>query len=273
MRLRSAALALFLPVALAAQDTTKTDPRAAMPERPTVATHASTVARGFLEVEAGAEFNKTPSADRYTHYTVVTKFGLAPRLQLSFGFLQQQVTHRVTATPSCPPLLLCAPLSPGLVSGLGDTRVSLKWRIADDDATFGDFALQPSIKLATGGSAVGSNTTDAGLLLISSRDVGPVHIDLNVGASAPIAGNGNRSDVDGVWTASFGGVLSGQLGWTAELFGFTHKGTGPDVGFLAGPTWAITQSAILDIGVIRRVGGAQPDAVFAGLTWNAGRLW
>jgi len=58
------------------------DPHSVQPQRPTVGTHAGTVAAGWFEIEAGSEF------DRYTRDThgdvapLLAKVGLARPLQL-----------------------------------------------------------------------------------------------------------------------------------------------------------------------------------------------
>ena len=69
--------------AQAPRDTTSTDPRTAQPERPTVATHAGTVARGYVEFEGGLEADRGPGSASNHITTLVTKVGLAPRVQLS----------------------------------------------------------------------------------------------------------------------------------------------------------------------------------------------
>src|SRR5205814_8842252 len=66
----------------ATADTSK-DPHAAQPERPTVATHAGTVAPGWLELETGGERDRlAPSATLISTPTVF-KIGLASRVHLS----------------------------------------------------------------------------------------------------------------------------------------------------------------------------------------------
>ena len=57
------------------------DPRAAQPERPTVATHAGTVAIGYMELEAGIELDRFADATHASIGTLVTKIGIASHLQ------------------------------------------------------------------------------------------------------------------------------------------------------------------------------------------------
>jgi hypothetical protein len=235
------------------------DPHAAQPERPTVATHAGTVEPGWLEIESGIELDHGTSPDHATLGVVVAKIGLAPRMQLSL--------FSSVVRPS------------DNAGGIGDFAVGIKWRLIEDHPLLGDFALLPALKSPTGSVArgSGSGTTDASLLLISSRDVGAVHIDLNAGYTFR-GGSGARTPRDGwLWTASFGGVLAGRLSWTAELYGVPGSGgdagAAPLVGFLAGPTYTLRDWLVLDVGGIAPVAGPQPRAFYAGAVWNIARLW
>lgn len=235
------------------------DPRTAQPERPTVATHAGTVRRGWIEIEAGIEADRGPG-DASNHITtLVTKIGVARRAQLSIGING--------STPD------------GGRTGFGDLAVGLKMRIAEDHPLLGDFAIQPSLKFPTGSvtGRTGTGTTDASLLLISSRDAGPVHIDLNAGYTARGGDGSNTPKAQWVWTASFGGVLTGSSGWTAELYGYPGtggaSGAAPLVGLLFGPTFTVRNWLVLDIGAIVPVAGGQPHALYAGATYNVGRMF
>ena len=229
----------FVPFSLlvAAPLLAQRDPHAAQPERPTVATHAGTVSPGWLEIESGIELDHGADGGHAALGLVVAKLGVGSRLQLS---------------------LYGAAVRPGdNTGGVGDFTAGLKWRLAEKHALLGDFAILPSVKVPTGSVARGSGTgtTDGSLLLISSRDAGPVHIDLNAGYTFR-DGSGERAPRQaGVWTASFSGAIAGALQWTAEVFGY--PGTGGAQG--AAP--------------IVPVVGAQPHAFYAGVVYNIGRVW
>ncbi|HMI57858.1 MAG TPA: hypothetical protein VK511_07415, partial [Gemmatimonadaceae bacterium] len=105
------------------------DPHAAQPERPTVATHAGTVAPGWVEIEAGVEGDHEDGAHAFLTPTVL-KFGIVPRVQLE---LLGSFQHLSGALPD--------------YSGIGDVSAALKWRVLEHAPVLGDFALQPSIKL------------------------------------------------------------------------------------------------------------------------------
>ena len=245
----------------AQQPDTASDPRAVQPERPTVATHAGTVAPGFLEIEAGVERDRFAPSTVGVSTPVVVKFGVARHAQLSvFG---------TSVTP------------PDASLGLGDMGAGVKWRLLDDAPVLGDFAIFPAIKLPTGSAAagIGTGTTDGSLLLISSHDLAGVAMDLNVGYTRR-SGDGSTAPRDAtLWTASFGGPFagtSGVVGWVAECYGFpaTHGASGSPsiVALLAGPTLLARPWLAFDAGIIVPVTGPQPRALYAGAVYNVGRI-
>lgn len=235
------------------------DPHAVQPERPTVATHAGTVAPGWLEIEAGVERDRFAATPASVFTPTVVKVGVVSHVQLNvFGSV---------ARP------------PGGSVGVGDIGAGVKWRLLDDAPVVGDFAVLPSIKLPTG-SAIegrGTGTTDASLLLISSHDFGPVAMDLNLGYTRR-SGNGAQAPREAtLWTASFGGSAIGRLGWVAECYGYPAT-SGPSgepsiIAVLAGPTYLPRAWLAFDAGVIVPVTGPQAHAVYAGAVYNVGRLW
>jgi hypothetical protein len=239
-----------------AADSSK-DPHAAQPERPTVATHAGTVAPGWLEIETGAERDQIDPNSTALSTPTVFKIGLAPRVQLSL--------YGTVVRP------------PGGSAGLGDAAVGVKWRLVDDAPVLGDFAVLPAIKFPTGSAETGTTTTDASLLLISSHQFGDVAMDLNVGYTHR-SGNGSSAPTSAtLWTASFGGPFTGPLGWVAECYGLPAT-SGPSgapsiVALLAGPTLTVRSWLVLDAGVIIPLTGPQPHALYAGVTYNVGRIW
>jgi hypothetical protein len=236
------------------------DPHAAQPERPTVATHAGTVAPGWVEIEAGVERDNFHGAHALLTPTVL-KLGVAPRVQLEIASL---FVHSTGNTPD--------------YSGIGDVSAALKWRMVDKAPVIGDFAIQPFLKLPSGSAlhGTGTGTTDVGLLLISSHDLGKYALDINAGYTRR-SGDGSQAPRDAtVWTVSGGGPVYKSLGWVAELFGFPRT-TGPSgrdgtIAFLTGPSVTIEKWLVLDAGAILPLGGPQPHAFYVGLTWNIGKL-
>src|SRR5205809_5962696 len=101
-------------------DSTARDPHAVQPERPTVATHAGTVARGWIELEEGAEWDKAPDGTRSFLAATTLKIGLGSRAQLNllFNLIKEQ-------------------LPPGGIFQMGDLTIGLKYRIANNDRVLG----------------------------------------------------------------------------------------------------------------------------------------
>jgi hypothetical protein len=241
------------------KDSAARDPHAVQPERPTVATHAGTVARGWMELEGGGEWDKLSDGTRSFNAPTNLKTGLGPRAQLNLMFN-----------------LIRAETVRGGNLSFGDLIVGVKYRIVDDDKVLGDFAILPAVKLPTGpeSSGAGTGTTDFSLLLISSRQIGPVSIDLNIGETRR-SGDGSRApNAAGIWMASFGFPLLGNLGWVAELFGYPRTsglaGMPAIAAFLTGPTFSVREWLALDAGLIAPITGPQPRAAYAGLVWNLG---
>jgi len=236
------------------------DPHAAQPERPTVATHAGTVAPGWLEIEAGGEFDHYSQNAQGVGIPLNMKLGLGSDTQFSvFASAVQPVGSNSIE--------------------MGDIAVGLKWRLANDFPLLERFAVLPSIKFPTGSTdnSAGTGTTDANLLLISSHEFGPVSMDINLGY-ARRSGNGTATPRDAtLWTISFGGPAVGIVGWVFETYGLPgtrgDAGKSPIVAILFGPTFTLKSFLILDLGVIVPIVGTQPHAIYSGGVWNIGRMW
>ena len=140
---------------LAAQ-TPAPDPHAVQPQRPTVATHAGTVAPGWLEIEAGSEFDRYASDSIGVVVPLLVKVGLARPLQLEVQAPIARPEARVTR--------------------FGDLSIGLKWRLMEAAPVLGRFAILPTIKVPSGSAdlGTGTGTVDVGLLFISSHTLGPV---------------------------------------------------------------------------------------------------
>jgi hypothetical protein len=238
------------------------DPRAAQPERPSVATHAFTVAPGIFELEAGGTRQAEGALSDYIAVPLLLKVGLGSRVQLDIGpgWQRNDDSGRVTA-------------------GMTDLVLGIKWRLVDDAPVLGAFALQATAALPTGSADQGTGTDEmaVNLLAISSRAIGPVALDLNLGYTRRGGDGSTAPKNEAVWAVSTGFPIAGKLGWVAEVFGIPGTsgpaGGPPVVGFLTGPTLAVTRSLILDVGATFDITGYGATSWFAGLTWNMGRAW
>jgi hypothetical protein len=250
--------ASIVPLPAGAQkDSTARDPHSVQPERPTVATHAGTVARGWVELEEGGEWDKAADGGRAFLAPTNLKIGLASHAQLN---LLVNIIHDPT-------------IRGGTLSA-SDITAGVKYRIVDDNRILGDFAILPAIKLPTGSSQVGTGTTDFSLLLISSRQLGRVAVDLNVGQTRRGGDGTSVPKTAGIWTVSFGFPVSGALGATIELFGYPRTsgplGSESTAALLIGPTYLVREWLALDAGIITPISGPQPRALYAGFVWNMG---
>ena len=242
------------PIALQGQEAT--DPRAVRPERPTVATHAWTVAPRYLELETGVEWDRNPDASHTVLTPTLLKIGIAARTQLG---LQANLNQ-----------------PPGASLGVGDVAIVLKQRLADSLPVLGAFAVIPSVKFSTGGLSHGTGTTDWSLLLVSSNQLGPVSLDVNVGFARRSGDGTSVPRTATLWTVSTGTTISGALGLAAEVFGLPAT-SGPAgargaVAVLAGPILAVRPWVTLDLGAIVHLRGPQPDALCLGMVYNLGRI-
>ena len=242
---------------LAAQDAPR-DPRTVQPERPTVATHAHTVATGYAEIETGVQGDRVGPGQRSWSAPTVVKLGLSEHTQLNLvipGYLP----------------------TAGQTGGVGDIGVGLKWRLLDDSPILGDFALLPSVKFATASATngLGSGHSDLGLTLISSHDLkGGIAMDINAIYTRESVGSMVARDA-ALWTLSFGLPVTEKLGWALELFGQPTIDGSHDpstAALLTGPTYVITTAFSIDAGFITPLHGALPNSLYAGLVWNLGRI-
>ena len=238
------------------KDTSSRDRHTVQPERPTVATHAGTVAPGWIELEDGGEWDKLNDGTRVFLAPSNLKIGLTSRSQLNLLINVFKFRDRRAS--------------------LGDLTIGVKYRLVDDNPWLGDFAILPAIKLPTAASTngPGTGTTDFTLLLISSRQLGPVAMDLNVGQTLR-SGDGSRVPTTSqLWTASFGFPIGGPLGAVTEVFGFPAtsgpQGSDAIAALLAGPTLLVREWLAIDAGFITPLTGPQPHAIYAGFVWNFG---
>ena len=263
MKIVSYGLALLvvgIAPALAAQSDAR-DPGLVQPERPTIATHAGTVARGSIELEEGAEWDKARDGARSFFAPTNLKIGLASNVQVNilFNLIHDRLVHNGNLTAS-------------------DVTIGVKYRIVEGDRILGDFAILPAVKLPTGIEGEGgTGTTDFSLLLISSRSIGAVAVDLNVGTIRRTGNGGVVPTTAGIWTASFGFPINGPLGAVLEFFGYPATsgpaGENAAAAILVGPTFLLRKWLALDAGIISPLTGPQPHAIYTGFVWNCGAIW
>jgi len=224
-------------------------PRAANPERPTVATHAYAVAPGYAELEQGIAIRGVRSLGEATSWDLNLKLGLARGWQLGVSGTAYGRTDSGT--------------------GVGDLGVALKGRT--DLTTTTAVAVVPSVTLPTGthGPGLSAGRTLGALVGVVSADVAPAwQVDLNLGPTGIGAGKAQ-------WFGSTGVTWSrGAAALTTELFGFTEGGVGPA---LAGALVAVlitpNEWVVVDVGGVWGATRPTPDQLFVGVTTNLGRIF
>ena len=222
-------------------------PRAANPERPTVATHAYAVAPGFAELEQGVAIRGVRSFDEATSWDLNLKVGLAPGWQLGVSGTAYARTPDAT--------------------GVGDIGLALKGR-TDVSRTVA-VAVVPSMTVPTGSAGLSAGRTLGAVVGVLSAEVAPGwHADVNIGptgigAAAP------------QWFGSAGSTWSrGRGGLTVEVFGFTAGGVGPvQSGALVALLITPAEWVVVDAGGVWGMSLATPDQLFLGLTTNLGRIF
>ncbi|MEP6764335.1 MAG: DUF4337 family protein [Gemmatimonadaceae bacterium] len=244
------AMAACVPVDVASH------PREVQPERPTVATHAGTVAPAYVEVETGLEVDRYSDKSQSGLIPTVIKFGVAPRVQFSLSVPVYGATPPASA-------------------GIGDIAAAFKFTVLKDHPILSDFAIQPQLKFSTGGER-GSRTNDVSLLLIDSRSIGAVDVDLNVGITRRSSNGRQEASTSTMFAASSSIPVRGKLSFALECFGYPGTGgadgSAPTVAMLFGPTYLIKPELNLDLGWIAPISGGQPRAIYVGVVANLGRL-
>lgn len=234
--------------------------RTAQPERPTVATHAYPVAPGVVEIEAGVQAFR-PSAAAETDAPLVVKLGAVRDVQVeaAWGWTRSRAGDVAS-------------------SGITDLTLDAKLHLLHDAPVLANFSVQPGVVLPTGSPEKGTGTgaTQAALLLISSRTLGRLSLDLNAGATWRRDASSIGNPATTLLTASAGWDFGRGHGWVLELYGYPgtsgDQAHSPQVGLLTGPTLAVRPWLVLDLGVVANLEGLLANSAYAGVTWNVGRI-
>ena len=225
-------------------------PTAANPERPTVATHAYTVAPGYAELEQGVRAFGVNGLGQGTAWDLNLKLGVGRGVQVGlFG---------------------PAYVRTGTGSGVGDLGLAVKLnRAVSPQAAI---ALVPAVTLPTGdaGRGLGAGRALGSLVGVLSADLpSGLHFDGNAGPIGVGAGAPQWFTSLGL---SHGGV--GPVGLAAELFDFTGGGAGPrQRGLLAALMVTVVEWVVVDAGGVRGLVDGTPDQVFVGVTTNLGCIF
>jgi hypothetical protein len=138
-----------------------------LPCRPTIACTADIVPPGAFELEAGALYRRIDEAGRQWTFPFLAKQTLA-----SWGQLQVGSNGFSVAKGEVP------------AQYLDDVTVGLKLHLVDQTARVPSIALSATASIPTFQGTGYLRTYDALFTAYATKDIGPLHLDLNAGASA-----------------------------------------------------------------------------------------
>jgi hypothetical protein len=230
------------------------DPHAALPERPSVATHAHTVAPGWVEVELGFERAHDDGRFGDEAFPMALKLGLQPRVQLSVSAAVDRPDGRHARS-------------------VDEVNLGIKWRVAERMPIAGDVAILPSVTVP----ARSGHDTAASFLLVTSRTLGLLTLDLNVGHTRRSGDSTLAPTSESLWAAALGGPLKGRFSWVGELSGSPSTsgaaGRSATINALVGAAATLSPPLVIDVAVRIPVAGPDSYAILTGAVWNVGRLW
>jgi hypothetical protein len=226
------------------------DDLVAVPNRPTVSTTAQPVQPGVIETEWGVD-----AATTHQDINGLLKFGVSKNFELRLANVPIIADFRR--------------------HGFGDTGFGFKYRFAQDSGYQPALAFIYMLKAPTAADGLGSGQVDHSFAFLASKDVGRHHFDFNLIANLLRRPQGGFDHTYLNALAWFHPV-HGKWGATAELSGITspYPAIPANAQFLASAVYAVRPRLVLDFGVIGRITGDIPNAMFiAGFTYSITDLY
>ncbi len=250
---KSCLLALAVAIALPA---VADDLPPVMPYRPSVASPAQLPAPGQLELEVGGLSAKT-NGERRDSLPYQLKLAFSEEWGVLFGGEA---------------LVSARDASGERTRGFGDTTITLKRAFLIDDAT--GFGLELTAKAPTARDSIGSGKSDYTLNGIFSKDIGDLHMDLNLNATRLGAIDPGTGRTQGGWASSFSMPVSDKWVATGELSGTHQSGTPNTALALAALTYSPTPRMAIDFGVAKGLNDASQDwSFFTGIVVPVANFW
>lgn len=246
-------LVLFASLAAAQAPCPPAGELVATPNRPTVSNTAETTPCGVLELEYGAELS-----DPHKDMNALLKFGATRDLEL-----------RLSSFP------VIADQGAG-VTGAGDVQVGLKYRLLHQGARRPTVSVSFTAELPTAPNGLGTGAVAYFPLLMVTKNFGGHEIDFNV--QPGIFGRPHAAGYDTNWllAGAWSHPIHGNWGIGGELSGFTRQNaaTPGELQAIVNATYAPRPRLVFDFGVINRIYGNVPQAMFeAGLTYSIADLY
>jgi hypothetical protein len=155
-------------------------------------------------------------------------------------------------------------------NGFGDTTLLLKRAFLIDDATA--FGLEFGPTVPTAPARIGSGKADWTLNTIYSRDLGQLHVDVNLNATRLGAPDPGASRTKSGASAAFSLTLNQHWSATWELSGTRNNGAASTAQFLAALSYAPTKLMTIDAGFAKGLNPASPNSLFAGVVVPLAKL-
>lgn len=237
-RLTFAAAALFLTLPAWADDGPPVTPY-----RPSIASPAQLPAPGQLEFEIGG-LSEKDDGDRRGSLPYLFKLAFSEEWGVLLGGDAYVSAHD----------------DDGRHDGVGDTMVTLKRAFLVDDTT--GYGVELTAKAPTAKDTIGSGKPDWTLNGIYSKDVGELHMDLNLNATRLGAVDPGTGRTQWGWASSFSTQLSEKWTATGEVSGTHQRGTRNTALALAALTYSPTPRLAIDFGVAKGLNSASQDWSF-----------
>ena len=230
----------------------------ALPCRPTIACTADIVPAGTLELEAGILRRRFPGDGAQWTAPFLLKLSAARWLQVQVG------SNGYT--------ILRGERVPG--EYIDDLTIGPKFHVADQTARRPSLSISADLSIPTFHHAGYLRTYDLLLTLYATKDLGPLHVDLNAGL------NVWRIDEDPLpqeflaLAASI--TVAGPLAAMAELYCFSDAApvARRDAGVLVAAAYSTRQWLIFDAGGdLSLMRATRLFSLFAGMTVIPGALW
>lgn len=236
---------------------------AANPNRPSVSNPADLSATGYLEIEMGWTGAFRSSRYRSQHSVpFLAKLALNDRIQLRLDGV---------------PLQQLRPEEGNRASGIGDWSPGAQWKFLNQTEARPAMALAAAVKLpvASARKGLGSGKADYTLTFLASKDVEPVHIDLNVAHTWLRRPEGG---FDRQWFGAVAASLPVADRWTlgGEIYGFSSPN--PETPRILSTLWSLSYAyrptVVFDIGVDVGLNRGAPDfAILAGMTVTLAKVF
>ena len=228
----------------------------ALPCRPTIACTADIVSAGKLEVEAGYA-GRGHGSGFQSSTPVILKLSVTDAWQLQVGtngFVHEQAT----------------------AAYVDDVVVAVKYRLTEQDGSRPAMAISVGLGIPTPGAQLGYQPGyDANVTAYASKDLGPVHADLNLAAT--LMDVASARIVQPLAALSLSTEVAGRrLIPMIEAYWFGQAGSlaPSDHGLLMAVGVAATRGVIFDVGGDYGMGGQDRRfTLFVGVTALTSRLW